>query len=281
MTTTSYRGRAAVGVRHLFSVEELPCCPVASWCTRNDDNDILPRRTALGVRHLFPSRHYSAVRSLLGARGTMTTTTYRGHATKGVRIPFSVEALLCCLVPSWCTRKDDNDILPQPLGGGCSSLFSSRHNSTVRSRLGARGTMSTFMLPRPRGAGLFVKFFPSRHYSAVRSRLGARGTMITKSYRVRAAVGVRHLFPSRHYSAVRSHLGARGTMTTITYRGHSAVGVRPFFPSRHNSGVRSRLGARGTMTTTSYRGIQRWVFVPFFRRGTTLLSGRVLVHAER
>ncbi|GFV12695.1 hypothetical protein TNCV_3307691 [Trichonephila clavipes] len=38
---------------------------------------------------------------------------------------------------------DNNDILPQPLGGGCSSLFSSRHNSTVRSRLGARGTMST------------------------------------------------------------------------------------------------------------------------------------------
>ncbi|GFU81168.1 uncharacterized protein TNCV_1924151 [Trichonephila clavipes] len=45
-------------------------------------------RMAVGVRHLFPSRHYSAVRSCLA-----------------------------------CTRNDDNDILPQPLGGGCSSPF--------------------------------------------------------------------------------------------------------------------------------------------------------------
>ncbi|GFV12694.1 uncharacterized protein TNCV_3307681 [Trichonephila clavipes] len=140
--------------------------------------------------------------------------------------------------------------------------------------------------------------------------------MKTKSYRVRAAVGVRHLFPSRHYSAVRSHLGARGTMTTITYRGHSAVGVRPFFPAGQYSAVRSRLGARGTMITTSYRvraavGVRHLFSVEallccpvvswctrnddndilpqtlgggcssLFRRGTTLQSGRVLVHAER
>ncbi|GFU81341.1 uncharacterized protein TNCV_2440131 [Trichonephila clavipes] len=53
MTTTSYRSRSAVGVRHHFSVEALLCCPVASWCTRNDDNDILPQPLAVGVRHFF------------------------------------------------------------------------------------------------------------------------------------------------------------------------------------------------------------------------------------
>ncbi|GFV02167.1 hypothetical protein TNCV_1573791 [Trichonephila clavipes] len=141
MTKTSYRRRSAVGVRHLFSVKELLCCPVASWSTRNDDNDILPRT--------------------------------RGG---GCSLPFSVEALLCCPVASWSTRNDDNDILPQALSGGCSSLF-----------------------------------FPSRQYSGVRLRLVARGTMTTTSYRSRSVEGVRH----------------------------------------------------------------------FFRRGTTLLSGRVLVHAER
>ncbi|GFU81320.1 hypothetical protein TNCV_2439921 [Trichonephila clavipes] len=109
-----------------------------------------------------------------------------------------------------------------------------------------------------------------------------RGTMTTTSYRSRSAVGVRHLFPSRHYSAVRSRLGARGTMTTTSYRNHSAVGVRHFFPSSDYSAVRSRLGARGTMTTTSLRvRAAVGVLSPFFRRGTTLLSGRVWVHAER
>ncbi|GFY03168.1 uncharacterized protein TNCV_4587691 [Trichonephila clavipes] len=279
MTTTSYRGRATVGVRHLFSVEaHYLCCPVASWCTRNDDNDILPRWVFV---KFFPSRHYSAVRSRLGARGTMTTTSYRSRAAVGVRHLFSVEALLCCPVASWCTRNDDNDILPQPRGGGCSSLFPSRHYSAVRSCLVARGTMTTTSY-RSRSAVGVRHFFPSRHYSAVRSRLGARGTMTTTSYRVRAAVGVRHLFPSRHYSAVRSRLGARGTMTTTSYRSRAAVGVRHLFPSRHYSAVRSHLGARGTMTTTSYRGHAAvGVRHPFFRRGTTLLSGRVLVHAER
>ncbi|GFU81222.1 uncharacterized protein TNCV_3423881 [Trichonephila clavipes] len=88
-------------------------------------------RSAVGVRHFFPSRHYSAVRSRLGARGTMTTTSYRPLGGGVLPQPlgggcsslFSVEALLCCPVASWCTRNDDNDILPQPLGGGCSSLF--------------------------------------------------------------------------------------------------------------------------------------------------------------
>ncbi|GFV02145.1 hypothetical protein TNCV_1573571 [Trichonephila clavipes] len=123
MTTTSYRGRAAVGVRHRFSVEALLCCPVASWCTRNDDNDILPQARSGGCSS-----------------------------------PFSVEALPCCPVASWCTRNDDNDILPQ------------------RSAVGVR------------------HFFPSSNYSAVRSRLGARGTMTTTSYRSRSAEGVRHFF---------------------------------------------------------------------------------------
>ncbi|GFY03160.1 hypothetical protein TNCV_4587611 [Trichonephila clavipes] len=279
MITLYFRVRAAVGARHLFSIEALLCCPIVSCCTRNDDNDILPRtrdggfsypffveaqlycpiaswctrndvnfmlprprgagvcqffpsrhysavrlrlgargtmittsyrvRAAVGVRHLFPSRHYSAVRSHLGARGTMTTITYRRHSAVGVRPFFSVEAILWCPVASCCKRNDDNDILPQPLGGGCSSLFS-RHNSTVRSRLGARGTMTT------------------------------------TSYRGRATVGVRNLFPSRHYSAVRLRLGARGTMITTSYCVRAAVGVRHLF-----------------------------------RRGTTLLSGGVLLHAER
>ncbi|GFY03143.1 uncharacterized protein TNCV_4587441 [Trichonephila clavipes] len=80
-------------------------------------------RTAVGVRHRFPSRHYSAVRSCLVARGKMTTTTYRGHAAVGVRPFFSVEALHFCPVAAWCTRNDDNDNLPRTLSGGCSLLF--------------------------------------------------------------------------------------------------------------------------------------------------------------
>ncbi|GFS69681.1 hypothetical protein TNCV_4052781 [Trichonephila clavipes] len=71
-------------------------------------------------------------------------------------------------------------------------------------------------------------------------------------------------------------------MTTTSYRVRAAVGVRHLFPSRHYSAVRSRLGARGTMTTTSYRSTRGGgCSSPFFRRGTTLLSGRILVHAER
>ncbi|GFT81301.1 hypothetical protein TNCV_514121 [Trichonephila clavipes] len=164
---------------------------------------------------------------------------------------------------------------------------------------------------------VFVTFFRRRHYSAVRSRLGARGTMTTTSYRIRSAVGVRHFFPSRHYSDVRSRLSARGTMTTTSYRIRSAVGVRHLFPSKHYSDVRSCLSARGTMTNDilphplsgGYSSLfpsahllccpvaswctryddndilrapaRRWVFVTFFRRGITLMSGRVLVHAER
>ncbi|GFS69664.1 uncharacterized protein TNCV_4052691 [Trichonephila clavipes] len=159
MTTTCNRVRVAVGVRHLFSVMALLCCPVASWCTRNDDNDIAPRTLSGGswsfffrrdttllpgpvlvqvarwqryptgaTRRLvfvpfYWSRHYSAVRSHLGARGTMTTTSYRVRAAVGVRHLFSGVALLCCPVASWCTRNDDNDILPRPPGGGCSSPF--------------------------------------------------------------------------------------------------------------------------------------------------------------
>ncbi|GFU81277.1 uncharacterized protein TNCV_2439491 [Trichonephila clavipes] len=89
-----------------------------------------------GVRHFFPPRHYSADRSRLFTRGTMTTTYYRSRSAVGVRQIFSVELLLCCPLVSWCTRNDDNDILPEPLGGGCSSLFPSRHYYAVRSRLG-------------------------------------------------------------------------------------------------------------------------------------------------
>ncbi|GFT81209.1 hypothetical protein TNCV_1998801, partial [Trichonephila clavipes] len=55
-----------------------------------------------------------------------------------------------------------------------------------------------------------------------------------------------------------------------------------FFPSKHYSDVRSRLSARGTMTTTYYRTRSAACIRHFFfRRRSTLLSGRVLVHAER
>ncbi|GFU87763.1 uncharacterized protein TNCV_1892001 [Trichonephila clavipes] len=89
-------------------------------------------RSEVGGRHFFPSRHYSAVRSPLGARGMMTTTSYRSRMTVGVHHIFFVETLLCCPVVSWCMRNDDNDILPQRLGGGCSSPFF-RQGTTLRS----------------------------------------------------------------------------------------------------------------------------------------------------
>ncbi|GFY03144.1 hypothetical protein TNCV_4587451 [Trichonephila clavipes] len=86
MTTPSYRGRVTVGFRILFSVETLPCCPVASCCTLNDDKDILPLTRSGGCSSsFFPSRQYTAVRSRLGARGSMTTTSYRSHSAVGVR----------------------------------------------------------------------------------------------------------------------------------------------------------------------------------------------------
>ncbi|GFY03186.1 uncharacterized protein TNCV_4587871 [Trichonephila clavipes] len=89
MTTTCYRVRTAVGVRHLFSVEAQLCCPVVSCCTRNDDNDILPRTRDGGFSY-----------------------------------PFFRRGTTCCPVASWCTRNDDdNDMLPRPRGGGCSSPF--------------------------------------------------------------------------------------------------------------------------------------------------------------
>ncbi|GFU81306.1 hypothetical protein TNCV_2439781 [Trichonephila clavipes] len=77
MTTTSYRIRSAVGVRHLFSVVALLCCPVATWCTRNDDNDIVPWTCGGGCSTIF-----------------------------------SVEVLSRCQVASFYTRNDDDDILP-------------------------------------------------------------------------------------------------------------------------------------------------------------------------
>ncbi|GFU81282.1 hypothetical protein TNCV_2439541 [Trichonephila clavipes] len=113
-------------------------------------------RSAVGVRHLFPPRHYSAVRSRLFTRGTMTTTSYRSHSAVGVRHFFSVEGLLCCPVASWCTRNDDNDILPQSLGGGCSSLFSAEALLCCRSRLFTRGTMTT-TLPQRSGTSFSVE----------------------------------------------------------------------------------------------------------------------------
>ncbi|GFU81194.1 uncharacterized protein TNCV_3423601 [Trichonephila clavipes] len=123
MTTTSYRSRSAVGVRHRFPSRHYSAVRSRLGARGTMTTTSYRSRSAVGVRHLFPSRHYSAVRSRLGARGTMTTTSYRSRSAVGVRHFFPVEALLCCPVASWCTRNDDNDILPQPLGGGCSSPF--------------------------------------------------------------------------------------------------------------------------------------------------------------
>ncbi|GFT81236.1 uncharacterized protein TNCV_1999011 [Trichonephila clavipes] len=136
MKTTSYRSRS-VGVRHFFfSVEAIRCCPVASWSTRNDENDILLRTRGGGCSYPFsPSRHYSAVRSRFGARGTITTTSYRSRSAVGVRHFFSVEALFCCPVASWCTRNDENDILPQLLCCGCSSPFFRRGPTLLSGRV--------------------------------------------------------------------------------------------------------------------------------------------------
>ncbi|GFX68706.1 uncharacterized protein TNCV_4695221 [Trichonephila clavipes] len=161
MTTTSYRSRAAVGVRHLFSVEALLCCPVASWCTRNDDNDILPQSARRWVFvTFFPSRHYSAVRSRLGARGTMTTTQYRVRsAVVGVRHLFSVEALLCCPVASWCTRNDDNDILPRRAAVGVRHLFSVEALLCCPVASWCTRNDDNDILPQPRGGGCSSPFF--------------------------------------------------------------------------------------------------------------------------
>ncbi|GFV52486.1 hypothetical protein TNCV_1580051 [Trichonephila clavipes] len=123
MTTTHPTAAARRWVFVTFSVEALLCCPVTSWCTRNDDNDILPHP--------------------------------RGG---GCSSPFSVEALLCCPVASWCTRNDDNDILPHPRGGGCSSPFFRRGTTLLSGRVLARGTMTTTTYRSAR-RWVFVLFF--------------------------------------------------------------------------------------------------------------------------
>ncbi|GFU89573.1 hypothetical protein TNCV_1065011 [Trichonephila clavipes] len=121
-----------------------------------------------GCSSIFSSRHYSAVQSRLGARGTMTNLSYRVRAAELVM-----------------NKKQEHSVLLH--------VESWQRHPTVEER-----------------RRVFVPFFRRRHYSAVRSRLGARGTMTTTCYRVRAAVGVRQIFPSRHYSVVRLRLGARG-----------------------------------------------------------------------
>ncbi|GFY65975.1 hypothetical protein TNIN_379741 [Trichonephila inaurata madagascariensis] len=91
MASTFCRGRAAVGVRHPFSVEALHCSPVDSWfrrngsigrdsrvfCTRKRGNDILPRPRC-------------------------------GECSS----PLSVDALHCSPVDSWCRRNEGHDKNP-------------------------------------------------------------------------------------------------------------------------------------------------------------------------
>ncbi|GFV02136.1 uncharacterized protein TNCV_1573481 [Trichonephila clavipes] len=156
MTTLCYRVRAAVGVRQIFSVQALLSCPVASWCTRNDGHYRV--RAAVGVRHRF-RRGTTLLSGCLVARGTMTTTSYRGRATVGFRHPFFVETLPCCPVASWCTRNDGNDILPQALSGGCSSLFSVEALLCCPVASCCTRNDDNDMLPHPRGGGCASPFF--------------------------------------------------------------------------------------------------------------------------
>ncbi|GFU81280.1 hypothetical protein TNCV_2439521 [Trichonephila clavipes] len=122
MTTTSYRSRSAVGVRHFFR-RGTTLLAGRVFCTRNDDNDILPQMLGGGC---FSAGHYF------------------------------------CPVESFYTRDDDNDILPQSLWVSSPS----RDYSAVRSRLFTRKDDND-ILPQPLCGGCSSLFFPSRHYSAV------------------------------------------------------------------------------------------------------------------
>ncbi|GFS69677.1 uncharacterized protein TNCV_4052761 [Trichonephila clavipes] len=282
MTTTYYRVRVAVGVCHLFSVEALLCCPVASWCTRNDDNDILPQPLGGGCSSIF------SVEALLCCpvaswctRNDDNDILPRTALVVGFSHLFSVEALLCGPVASWCTRNDDNDILPQPFGGGCSSIFSVEALLCCPVASWFTRNDDNDILPQP-WRWVFVTFFPSRHYSAVRSRLGARGTMTTTSYRSRSGGGCSSPFSVEALLCcpVASWCTRNDDNDILPRR--AAVGVRHLFF------VEALLccPVASWCTRNDDNDILPQPFVggcssPFFRRGTTLLSGRVLVHAER
>ncbi|GFV02153.1 uncharacterized protein TNCV_1573651 [Trichonephila clavipes] len=237
-------------------------------------------RAAVGVRHLFPSRHYSAVRSHLGARGKMTTTTYRGHVALGVRPFFSVEALHCCPVAAWCTRKDDNVMLPRPHGGGCSSPFSVEALLCCPFVSCCTRNDDNEFLPPTRDGGFsypfFVETLPCCPVASWCTRNDGNDILPQA-----LSGGCSSLFPSRQYSGVRLRLVARGTITTTSYRSRSAEGVRHFF-RRGTTLLSDRVlvhAERCQLYATA--SARRAVFVKFFRPGTTQLSGRVLVHAER
>ncbi|GFY03151.1 uncharacterized protein TNCV_4587521 [Trichonephila clavipes] len=281
MTKTSYRRRATLHFRIRFFVETLPCCPVASWCKLNDDKDILPLTLGGGCSSPFFRRGTT----LLSGGSLEHAERWQRHPTSGTQrwvfVPFSVEAKLWCPVASCCTRNDNNDILPQPLGGGCSSLFSSRHNSTVRSRLGARGTMSTLCY-RVRAARVCLSNFSVQALlSCPVASWCTRNDDNDILPRPRGG-GCSSPFPVEALlcSPVASWCTRNDDNDNLP-RTFSGGCSSLFFPSRQYSGVRLRLVARGTMTTTSYRSRSAEGVRHFFRRGTTLLSGRVLVHAER
>ncbi|GFV12701.1 hypothetical protein TNCV_3307751 [Trichonephila clavipes] len=253
-----------------------------------------------------------AVRSCLVARGTMTTNSYHGFVRRGFSYPFFVETLLCCPVASWCTRNDGNDILPQALSGGCSSLFSARFVLLRR----IFGTWNDDNDILSAVAEVIVTFFRrgttirrlyaeqrQRHLNDV-NRAARRGCSSPfpslDHYKICCPVaswsanddndilprprggGCSSLFPSRPYSAVRSRLGASGKMTTTSYRGHAGGGCSsPFFRRGHYTAVRSRLGTRNDDNDMLPRPRGGGCSSTVFRRGTTLLSGRVLLQKER
>ncbi|GFT65237.1 hypothetical protein TNCV_3023111 [Trichonephila clavipes] len=194
MTPTCYRGRALV-VFVTFTVLTLPCFPVAFWCTRNN-NDILPQLLG-GVRHLFPSRHYSNVR-------------FTGLAAReaGQRHPHSgnVKYSTVGSVRLGARNDDDNDILRRSCGGGVRHLFPSRHNYTVRSRL-ARERRQRHSIVDARVVGVHILFFSSSTTPGLSGRVRIANDDNNILPQLLGGESWK-LLPSRHYSAVRSCLGA-------------------------------------------------------------------------
>ncbi|GFY40182.1 hypothetical protein TNIN_11 [Trichonephila inaurata madagascariensis] len=95
----------------------------------------------------------------------------------------SEKSLKCILAPpvvSWRTRTAGNDILPRPIGGGYSSLFFRRGTTLLSGRVLVDAESWQRHSAAAARRWVFVTVFPSRHYTAVRSRLGARGTMTDK-----------------------------------------------------------------------------------------------------
>ncbi|GFT65236.1 hypothetical protein TNCV_3023101 [Trichonephila clavipes] len=118
---------------------------------------------------------------------------------------------------------------------------------------------------------------------AVRSRLVARANDDNDILRHSCGGSVRvTFFPSRTLPAVRSYCCTRKDDNDILPCPCGGGCLSPFSVEAAISSLSGRVsGARGTMTTTTSMFVRRWVFVTFFPRINTLLSGRVLMYAEQ